>query len=423
MKKRFSLVLSALMVSLLVSMVARATGTYDWVQVPSCTPDPENIGRKPLSAVSFSASDNGNALGYYVTSGGTNGLWQTHAQHWDGSEWKCIPSYNYPNVDNYIYGVTTVSKEDGWAVGSYQTNNGPRALILRYDDEEWVNWPITITGATQSVLYSVASDPASDDVWAVGYIMSLDNDVDAYRSLTMHWDGSSWTRVGSPNAGSGDNILYGVTRVPNSSVSWAVGAYADSNGDSRLLTMVTDTSETTPPVWTIPSSLSAPPLGCLRSTSAYSTTAVWAVGFTGNDKCFDAPVIADSVTGNNDVLIRKWNGSSWSSQTPPTLPGSIDLLYGVSVASSTRVWAVGYYAPPDTATATLVLGLNLADTTPAWKQHCSENPSGTTVWDRLLAVDALSNTEAWAVGWYYASSGNDKPTLIETYDPPDCFVE
>lgn len=42
---------------------------------------------------------------------------------------------------------------------------------------------------------------------------------DADRAL----DGSSWSSVSSPNAGQGDNWLYGVAAVPNRGGFWAVG--------------------------------------------------------------------------------------------------------------------------------------------------------------------------------------------------------
>src|SRR5215212_10723162 len=69
---------------------------------------------------------------------------------------------------------------------------------------------------------------STDDVWAVGYH-------DYYDTLTMHWDGASWSAIPSPNMGrKSKNFLYGVSAVSSDEV-WAVGSY---DGDSTWQTLV-----------------------------------------------------------------------------------------------------------------------------------------------------------------------------------------
>lgn len=346
---------------------------------------------------------------------GTSGLWLTQAQRWDGTSWAYVPSYNYPDTDNYLYGVTTISNTDGWAVGSYSDDGHQHALVLHYsnDANSWVNDPVSVTGSTESVLTAVTSN-SSSDVWAVGYY--LPNTTGAvYRTLAMHYDGSSWSVVSSPNATPSsstvavDNKLYGVSNVPGSSnLFWAVGAYNDDSGNLKTLIMKGDTTITNPPIWNIVSSYNGTgAYNCLRSVSALDSNDAWAVGFQ-NNLCFDLPTSNDLPSSGNNILIEKWNGSSWSPETPPNALPDDTVMYGISVASSSRVWAVGYY------TETIVLG---RDSSGAWTRHNSENPS-TVEWNRLLAVDVLSDTLAWTAGWYFAGEGGDKPTLIEHYVPP-----
>src|SRR5690349_18258721 len=93
MKKRFTaMVLSLVMLFVgtgLVTMVAWATEDLEWVQVESYTPDPageDGIGRKPLTAISFSSSSNGNAVGHYQNEN-TSHYYKTQIQHWNGSSW------------------------------------------------------------------------------------------------------------------------------------------------------------------------------------------------------------------------------------------------------------------------------------------------------------------------------------------------
>ena len=46
------------------------------------------------------------------------------------------------------------------------------------------------------------------------------------RTLTVHWNGSTWTRVASANPGTGDNWLTNVVTPAGSSTSWATGTSA-----------------------------------------------------------------------------------------------------------------------------------------------------------------------------------------------------
>jgi hypothetical protein len=396
-----------------LTLVAWATGDLEWQQVPSYTPDPTAVGLKPLTAISFSSSSNGNAVGHY-TDDETSNFWVTVAQHWDGTSWEYVPTYNHPDTHNFLYGVSTISSTEGWAVGSYEDNGHQRASVLHFSSsgDSWVNYPITVTGSTDSVLTSVTSNSTSD-VWAVGYYIPTGGSIE--RTLTMHYDGTSWSVVSSANATSPlgatvRNQLYGVTNVPGSSnLFWAVGVYDDGSGNLKTLTLKGDTNSVSPPIWTVVSSVNGTTSSnCLRSVSAGNSTHVWAVGFQNNSAaCLDSPFDDPTGTGTS-VLIERWDGSAWTKEDAPDLT-SPSLLYGVSVASDTLVWAVGYHDPE-----TIVLG---RDSSGAWTRRQSENPS-TIDWNRLLAVDALSQSVAWAAGWYNLSPGYDKPTLIEHYVPP-----
>lgn len=400
------------------NLVASAVnGDLDWPQFPSYTPDPSERGRKPLTAISFSDTNNGHAVGHYLTNN-TGGLWQTQAQRWNGTNWVGVPSYNHPGVSNFLYGVVAVSSNDGWAVGTYENSQGS-PLILRYVAGSWVNWPVTVPSSTRSVLSAVTANSPSD-VWAVGYYLPAGSST--YRTLVMHWNGLAWNIDSSPNMGLNDNKLFGVTQVPdNPYLFWAVGTYVDKDGNLKILTMQADVRRAAPgSIWSIvPGEDQAGVPNCLRSVSALDSNNIWAVGFTDNRCADEASYNESTAAGSSDLLTQKWDGSRWVEESSELgAPGGINTLYGVSVASNSRVWAVGYYEH-GTGWATMVLG---RESSGLWKQHCSANPSGTLTFDQLLAVDALSDTFAWAAGWFYKSAGGDKPTLIEHYMPPDCYI-
>jgi hypothetical protein len=411
MRRRIFLVLITLIIGWVgtVALIAWASGDIDWVQVPSYTPDPTQVGRKILTSIAFSSSSNGNAVGYYNDES-TGHYFQTQAQHWDGTSWDYTPSYVYTPSVSFLYGVSTVSESDGWAVGSYDYT--PHALILRLVDDEWVNWSVSVPNSDESVLTSVTvntigSTPDADDVWAAGYYLPTGGSI--YKTLTMHWDGTSWSVFASPNVGTNDNKLYGITNVPGSSnLLWAVGDYIDGSNQLKTLTMKADTSIAFPPIWSVVSSYNVTGVSnCLSSVSALNSTNVWAVG-SQDGPCSSEAADVEAIPSSGQPLIEKWTGSAWTPEGGALSLPDATTLHGVSVASANLVWAVGYYSQ------TLVLG---RDSSGTWTQHGSDSPGQVDI-NQLLGVDALSDTTAWAAGWYYATPGGDKPTLIEHYVPP-----
>jgi hypothetical protein len=102
-------------------------------------------------------------------------------------------------------------------------------------------------GTSNNDLLGVAAVSASN-AWAAGYYQS-GTCVCNQRTLTEHWNGSSWTIISTPNAGTsfGDyDVLKGITAVSASNV-WAVGyaGNASSPNDKALIEHWNGTS------WTI----------------------------------------------------------------------------------------------------------------------------------------------------------------------------
>ena len=90
------------------------------------------------------------------------------------------------------------------------------------------NWEVVASpnaGRQANSLSSVA-DVADDDVWAVGWAFNAQ--LNAYRTLTEHWDDTRWSLVRSPNATNGYNLLNGVAVVASNDV-WAIGQAANGS--------------------------------------------------------------------------------------------------------------------------------------------------------------------------------------------------
>jgi hypothetical protein len=222
--------------------------------------------------------------------------------HWNGRRWVVVPS---PNVGTYdtLQAVSIISHNDAWAVGS----SIPDVYILmHWDGTIWsvVNGP----PVNSSALLSIKAF-ATDDVWAVGW-KDYDNTHGTFSTLTLHWDGTTWSEIPSPNVSS-TTSLSGVDGVAPNDV-WAVGYSGFSNVGA--LTMHWDGT-----AWTV---VPTPTDGGFSAVKAFSATNVFAVG-----------------TSFNKPLSTRWDGTQWRViPTPPVnIPGSLSAISGLDGA----VWAVG----------------------------------------------------------------------------------
>jgi hypothetical protein len=149
-----------------------------------------------------------------------NNLGQTFAEHWNGQQWVAVPS---PNLGTYnqLSAVCVISHNDAWAVG-YSIVPGPSSYILmHWDGTSWslVKGPPTKGTGGGSSLSSLKAF-ATDDVWAVGS-KDFDYNKSTASTFTIHWDGTAWSEIPSPNMGY-SNGLAGVDGAAPNDV-WAVG--------------------------------------------------------------------------------------------------------------------------------------------------------------------------------------------------------
>jgi hypothetical protein len=307
-----------------------------------------DAGLSGVSAVS--PTDAWGAGSYYDTTTGTQ---DTLIQYWNGTSWSQVASPN-PSPSGGFNGLNSVSADsssDAWAVGSYCASGCNTSaevdstLTLHWTGTAWAQVPSPNPGgsAASPVLYSVSADSPTD-VWAVGQYQTAT----AYKTLILHWNGTGWSRVKSPNPG--------------------------------------------------------PSLGgmdTLASVSADSPTDAWAVG----------QYCTTSSCAVQDSLIVHWNGASWAKVKSPN-PGSagFNRLNGVSANSPTDAWAAGIEATT-TGTVTLIVHWNGT----SWVKVKSPNPGpGTSPNDQLNGVSADLPTDAWAVGTYCASGCGGNSEIDDT---------
>lgn len=114
--------------------------------------------------------------------------------HWNGNAWDLVSAPNFGSEANRLNGIAAVSANDIWAVGGSDGNNS-QATMLHWDGQSWS--VVGIPAANNSRLSDITAR-AANDVWAVGAATSS-NPAQEIEPYVLHWDGSSWTRVTTPN--------------------------------------------------------------------------------------------------------------------------------------------------------------------------------------------------------------------------------
>ena len=319
-----------------IALAGPAFAAPAWVITPTVNPSPQKVAfSNQFNAVAARTSTDAWAVGNFLGPNDDDGQIML-AEHWDGTAWSQVPTPNVMGSDEKLNAVSAAAANDVWAVGTKQMTGFAHTdpLTAHWDGTSWtiVATPPT-TGGSKSILFGVAN-LGGGNAWAVGRS-------EGNRALAEHWDGSSWTIIPAPTpvapAGttfSGSTLTAISARSAND--IWAAGyftALKGTNSDSFTLTMHWNGS-----AWTIvpsPNPATPSPVNGVRQTlngvAEISPTDVWAVGNT-----------VDTVSGSflpDKPIALHWNGTAWSVATLPNLGSGT--LASVTASSSTSVWADG----------------------------------------------------------------------------------
>jgi len=201
--------------------------------------------------------------------------------------------------------ATAGSSQINSAFGGFVTDGGPGAN--------------TLTGVVAR---------GSSDVWAVGSATDATN---RRQTLILHWNGTAWAIVPSPNLGSHDNDLRGVAAVGATEL-WAVGSAVNAQGLNDPLALHWNGT-----AWT----LATPP--------RYGALDNWLYGVSGADPA-DVWAVGSYINGSQSTpLALHWDGAAWRQVTSPGGGSYYNVLLGVAARTANDVWAVGYAADSQTA--------------------------------------------------------------------------
>lgn len=150
----------------------------------------------------------------FVAGGQKKGRWTGVVLHWDGSEWARMET---PQPRGAILtGVSAISADDVWAVGSHYTrHSGSRTLVLHFDGRKWSRIEAPSPGRYARLTSVRASSSAN--VWAIG------SRGDGEHGLVLHYDGSRWRRVGLPDPIADGRATFSALEVTGRNDVWVVG--------------------------------------------------------------------------------------------------------------------------------------------------------------------------------------------------------
>src|SRR5262245_22358653 len=290
---------------------------WDGVRWTSVISPNASIYFNALHAVAATSANDVWAAGEYDD----GSLTQTLIEHWDGARWKIVASSNLGSSNNRLTSIAAISASNAWAVGSYDDGSGGSLpLILRWNGASWQSVAApSPSGASEVTLRSIAAVSASD-IWAVGSYTDLSGNT-LRKTLTLHWNGSQWKILASPNPKSFLNALNSVTAVASNDV-WAVGYTSDGGGYKTLALHWNGAS------WQAASAPSpGSPNNELLAVAAVASDDIWAVGYAG--------VSAD----DGQTLTLHWDGAAWTIVARPD-SGS-GTLNALGITPNGEAWAAG----------------------------------------------------------------------------------
>ncbi|MDQ2808755.1 MAG: hypothetical protein M3Z04_17900 [Chloroflexota bacterium] len=354
-------------------------------------PDTQIEGPANLNAVAASGPNDVWAVGERRNFSQGGGL----AEHWDGARWTLTAGLG----DTVPRAVAVPAPGDAWAVGFD---------IKRWDGSRWNVVPLQLdlepqpAGSTVNYLLYGVAGTARDDVWAVGVIQRSrfpsGGTPPQEEALTIHWDGSRWSRVAVGDASRPQISLQALTMINHNDV-WAAGYRLDTDAGQVPITLHWDGTR-----WTIITLAGTGDPPSIQALAAAGPQDVWLVGSQTHYVPLPPGTPPPYSQPQEQPLIEHWDGSRWSIVPGTGLGGVAGALRAVSARSSTDAWAVGYQGPEF---RTLTLHWDGVH----WTRL--DSPNLTPNYDLLNGVVASGPNEVWAVGNSNGSNG----TLRAWYSP------
>jgi hypothetical protein len=344
------------------------------------TPTPARAQFAFLNTVACTSPSACTAAGAYINS---SGVFQTLAEHWDGTAWHRQATPN--QGPSLLIGLACTSAAACTAVGFSNANQSPAVLVERSAGAFWRTQAApNPPGAASSSLNGVACASRSACI-AVGATTSRSRTM---VTLAERWNGHTWRIQPTPSP-AGGGALNSVSCTSRSACT-AVGGTASG----RVLAERSNGS-----TWTIQPTPN--PAGAMASF-------LLAVSCTSPSACIAAGAYftTSSQSGPVRSLAERWNGKRWTILPTPNPPGAVQsFLGGVSCTSPSACTAIGEQHSAAGIVHTLAERWNGA----AWRIQPTPNPPG-------VQFASLAGVSCTGPSACLAAGGSDRGTLAERWD-------
>lgn len=335
-----------------------------------------------LSAVTVDAPRDAWAVGYSVGPQVSLTPERTLIEHWNGQRWQIAASPNGKTgnalpENGILNAVAAVSKNDVWAVGSYQARVGgigvenDNPLIEHWNGSAWQVVPAATSPMSRGPhspsgngKLNAISVVSANDIWAAGEAMM--SNVKAQPPLLEHWDGKQWSVIPSFQL-TGPIVLNGLAVVSARNI-WVAG------GSSTVQGLLAHWDGSRWKLFTFPEVLSFDHL------SASTPDDIWATG-------------TSLATGSSQV--EHWDGQRWSVIPLPQFSSTEEYnvyLAGITAVTAGNVWAVGTLRVNGMAEQFLVLHWNGK----MWQRVKVQVPHPQT--HNPASAIAIGYNQTWIVG-------------------------
>ena len=334
--------------------------------------------------------------------------------------WQIVNSPSPSPGQTRLNSVTCVASNNCWAVG-YATSLNDIPITLHWTGSSWSR--VSAPAFTTSAVLQAVTCRGANNCWAVG-------DVDTHanaRMLVEHWDGTIWSASVLPTLSDGTSPTLSAVSCGGSSDCWAVGYYLPNSQPSE---------------W---------PLAVHWNGTAWSRVAAPVPDsldiFWGVD-CVSASYCLAVGEGSSDPLVERWNGSSWNAISVVQSQGQFD---AVTCTASSACWAVGGFntnggaslvmrwngsaftrvTTPSAATNAVLKGVACVATNDCWSVGTSASAAplaehwNGSAWSSAgmsgasgdsFSVGCAGTSSCWAVGALYADSTGYNHSLIEHWN-------
>ena len=254
----------------------------------------------------------------------SSGLFQTLAEHWNGTSWTVVSTPNVSAENNQFYAVAADRANDVWAVGISRVPQSVRAVLIEHwNGSKWKIVSSPAKGTGDEVLGSVLAF-APNSVFANGGYNGP-----VFQTLAEKWNGTKWKITATPNVNTNSNVFNGIAGVSPTDI-WSLGDYYNGTVFNSLAEHWNGST------WTIvPSADMGTNFTAITGGAEVNSNDVWAVGLWSNGSA-------------NFPYTMNWNGSAWSSVNSPAIGPNGGIFAGASaIPGTTDAWAVGVYDNAD----------------------------------------------------------------------------